>query len=269
MIIPFQNINFNNAYYFAITAMKLKAAKTNLENILRMRKLFLQESNFQVRYNACHERGWTDSYLLTIDDLEIGYGSVKGQEITDRDSIFEFYVIPSFRNLSANIFKELVAASGAGIIECQSNDRLLTYLLYEFAQNINADTILFDDDIATSYFPADTVFRKAKQGDTIFEHKAEPEGDYVLEQKGIVVATGGFLLHYNFPFADLYMEVKEDCRRKGLGSFILQEIKKECYLAGRVPAARCDITNTASKACLLKAGFKVCGYILKGEIKNP
>jgi GNAT superfamily N-acetyltransferase len=266
---PFQNINFNNSYYFVVTAMEIKAAKTSLENILRLRKLFLLESNFQVRYNACHERGWTDSYLLTIDDLEIGYGSVKGQEIADRDSIFEFYVIPSFRNLSVNIFKKLITASGAGIIECQSNDRLLTYLLYEFAKNINADTILFDDAIATSHCSDDTAFRKAKQGDKIFEHKAEPAGDYVLEQKSEVVATGGFLLHYNFPFADLYMEVKEDCRRKGLGSFILQEVKKECYLAGRVPAARCDINNTASKACLLKAGFKVCGYMLKGEIKNP
>jgi len=90
-----------------------------------------------------------------------------------------------------------------------------------------------------------------------------------LELKGEVVATGGFARHYNMPFADLYMEVREDSRRKGLGSYILQELKKACYLAGRVPVARCNILNQASRAALLKAGLKVCGFMLKGEIKNP
>lgn len=103
--------------------------------------------------------------------------------------------------------------------------------------------------------------------DTIFEHKAEPVGDYVLELNGEVVATGGFLLHYNMPFADLYMEVREDCRKKGFGSFLIQEIKKQCYLAARVPAARTGIENVASKATLLKAGLKISGHMLLGEIK--
>ncbi len=40
---------------------------------------------------------------------------------------------------------------------------------------------------------------------------------------------------------DLYTEDREDCCGRGFGSFLLQELKKECYLAGRVPAARCDL----------------------------
>ena len=110
----------------------------------------------------------------------------------------------------------------------------------------------------------------ALQGDddVIFEHKLEPEGDYVLERNKEVVATGGFLLHYNVPFADLYMEVRQDCRRQGLGSFLLQEVKKQCYLSGRVPAARCDIGNIASRATLQKAGLTVAGFLLLGTIKN-
>ncbi len=35
---------------------------------------------------------------------------------------------------------------------------------------------------------------------------------------------------------------------------------------GRVPAARCNIKNINSKSTLLKAGMKVCGYILQGEL---
>lgn len=248
--------------------MKSKALKTELQAILPLRNLFLQETNFQIRYNACHERGWTDSYLLSIDDVEVGYGSIKGQEIADRDTIFEFYLIPPFRKFSSHLFAELIAASGARFIECQSNDLLLTAMLYEFAQNINSDVVLFEDHVATEYMIPGVAFRPKKENDSIFEHKVEPVGEYVLELEREVVATGGFMLHYNMPFADLYMEVKENFREKGLGSFIVQELKKACYLAGRVPAARCNIQNNASRAALLKAGLKVCGFMLKGEIKN-
>jgi len=248
--------------------MKLKAHKTNLQAILPLRNLFLQETNFQIRYNACHERGWTDSYLLTIDDVEVGYGSIKGQEITGRDTIFEFYLIPAHRKSAHLIFAELIAAAGARFIECQSNDLLLTSMLYEFAQDINADVVLFEDHFATEYIIPGVVFRPKRENDSIFEHKIEPVGEYVLELAGEVVATGGFMLHYNMPFADLYMEVSENFRKKGLGSFILQELKRACYLAGRVPAARCSIQNKASRAALIKAGLKECGFMLRGEIKN-
>jgi hypothetical protein len=188
--------------------LKCKAHKSELKTILPLRNLFLQETNFQIRYNACHERGWTDSYLLTVDDVEGGYGSIKGQEIADRDTIFEFYVIPPFRKISSYIFAELIAASGARFIECQSNDFLLTSMLYEFSQNINADVVLFEDHVATEYIIPEIIFRCKKENDSIFEHKIEPVGEYVLELEGEVVATGGFMLHYNMPFADLYMEVK-------------------------------------------------------------
>jgi len=92
-------------------------------------------------------------------------------------------------------------------------------------------------------------------------------GDYILELNKEVVASGGFLLHYNFPFADLYMEVKEDHRRQGLGSYLIQELKKQCYLAGRVPAARCNMDNVASGTTLTKVGLAVAGFMLIGAVK--
>ena len=74
----------------------IEVIKVPLAEIGSLRALFLQEANFQVRYNACHERGWTDSYLLTVDTVSVGYGAIKGQEIVDRDTVFEFYLIPAF-----------------------------------------------------------------------------------------------------------------------------------------------------------------------------
>ncbi len=116
--------------------------------------------------------------------------------------------------------------------------------------------------------PDNIIFRDRNDTDTVFEHKAEPIGQYVIESDNRIVATGGFLLHYNMPFADLYMEVKEDERRKGIGSFLIQELKKQCYLAGRVPAARTGTDNMASKNTLMKAGLKIAGCMLLGQVKQ-
>ena len=242
--------------------------KTELSEILPFRNLYLQEINSQIRYNACHERGWTDSYVMIQDEQKVGYGSVKGREqINDRDAVFEFYVIPSFRRLATLAFFALLQASEASYIECQSNDPLLTPLLYQFGQNITAPVVLFKDAITTALTADGVVFRKRTDRDTGFTQGKVPEGDYLLETDKQIVATGGFLLHYNLPFADVYMEVQEEYRKRGLGSFLVQELKKQCYLTGRVPAARCNTDNAASKATLLKAGFSVSGYMLSGTVK--
>lgn len=242
--------------------------RTELARIQPLRALFLQETNFQVRYNACHERGWTDSYLLISDDVEIGYGSIKGQEIADRDTVFEFYVTPPFRRDASLLFGELLSVSGAARVECQSNDLLLSAMLFEFCRDINADTVLFEAGAATGHVLPGGIVRARRNDDRIFEHTVEPVGDYVVELHGEVVATGGFLLHYNRPFADLYMEVEQHHRRKGVGSFLVQEIIKKCYLAGRVPAARCGLQNTASRATLTKAGLEVRGFMLIGDVRT-
>jgi len=249
--------------------MTLDVIKINLTEILHLRNLYLQENNFQIRYNSRHERGLSDSYIVIYDEQKIGYGSVAGYENPkDRDTVFEFYIIPSFRNLSSAAFLKLLQASKSVFIECQSNDFLLTSMLYEYAQNINANTILLEEGSTTNIKLVNVLFRKRNESDVVFEHKAEPVGNYVLELNNEVVATGGFFLHYNMPFADLYMEVREDCRRKGLGSYLIQELKKQCYLGGRVPAARTGMNNVASKATLIKAGLEIAGFLLLGEITS-
>jgi GNAT superfamily N-acetyltransferase len=246
--------------------MIARAAKARLKDILVLRALFLQEMNCQIRYDACHARGWTDSYLLKIDEVAVGYGSIKGQEIESRDTLFEFYVVPAFRKWSSLLCRELIKKSRAEYIECQSNDPLLSSMLAEFSRDLDADVVLFEDHVVTQHQPPGAVVRPRRKRDRIFEHAVEPIGDYVLEADEEIVATAGFMLHYNVPFADLYMEVREDRRRRGYGSFILQEVKKACYLAGRVPAARTGLQNQASRAALTKAGLRVSGFMLTGRV---
>jgi GNAT superfamily N-acetyltransferase len=88
----------------------------------------------------------------------------------------------------------------------------------------------------------------------------------VIELDGDVAATGGILFHYNRPFGDIFMETAEPFRRRGLGSFLVQELKRVCYEGGYVPAARCNVDNMASVRTLQRAGFVPCAHILKGSI---
>ncbi len=246
--------------------MEIAVIKTGLPEVAAFRTMFLQENNFQFVHNKCHLYDWADTYLLLADGKRIGYAAVWGQERREqRDAIFEFYVMPPYRKAANLIFQELLAVCGAPYIECQSNDPLLTSLLYEYAYNINAEAILFEEHYTTQLTikPEIKFLRVPNATDT-----ADNAGGYILERGDELVADGGLMLNYNLPYADIYMNVMEGYRRQGLGSYIVQELKREAYLMGRVPAARCNIRNQASKATLLKAGFRNCGVILKGEVRR-
>jgi RimJ/RimL family protein N-acetyltransferase len=239
--------------------MEIVVSKVSLKEVQPLRDLRLAEIDFQFVYNKCHGAGWADTYLFTIDGEKAGYGSIWGKDKREeRDAIFVFYLLEPYRRLANSIFPELHKVSGASYVECQTNDRLITDMLFEYCANIYADRILFEDSITTEMKMPGAVFKKTVNNDG--------ETEYILERDGEIVATGGFIWNYNFPYIDMYYEVKESHRQKGFGTLITQELKKEAYLLDRVPAARCNINNKASKATLLKAGMKVCGHILIGEL---
>jgi RimJ/RimL family protein N-acetyltransferase len=74
------------------------------------------------------------------------------------------------------------------------------------------------------------------------------------------------LFHYNPPYGDIYMEVDAPFRRHGVGTFLVQELKRLCYEEGRIPAARCSPANLASRRTLQRAGFAPCGHILTAAV---
>jgi GNAT superfamily N-acetyltransferase len=137
----------------------------------------------------------------------------------------------------------------------------------QLSDRVTTDTILFGAGTSNGLRSPDGVFRRRRRHDRVFDHQAEPVGDFVIDVGGTVVATGGFLLHYNPPFADLFMEVHPDMRRRGYGSFLIQELIVECYLAGRVPAARTGMDNVASQRTLLKGGLRECGRMLRVSLR--
>ena len=223
----------------------------------------------QIVHDSWHQRGFTKSYLCRVDGEIVGYGSVGGAPREPKDRIKEFYVRRPARQVALPLFRQLVAVSGARVIETQTNDVLLTLMFFDCAVDWQSDTILFADEVTTAVPPPSAVtLRPVTEADraTVFKHTVEPVGDWGLECNGVLASTGGIFFHYNPPYGDIYMEVAPRYRRRGLASYLVQELKRICRERQCIPGARCQQDNEASRRALERAGMFPRAWILRGAI---
>lgn len=248
--------------------MDFIAKAADLDDILPWRDIYRLEMSCQIIYDSIHGRpGWTREYLLCAGDAVAGYGSLAvAGPWTDKPTLYEFFVLPGYRLNVFALFQSLLDASGAVMIECQSNASLITAMLYTFARDVATESILFEDKITTSHSPAGAVFRGATSAEEPDVPADRLKWLGIVEVEGQAAAKGGVLFHYNKPYGDIWMETAEPFRRRGLGSYVVQELKRICYQGGKVPAARCNPQNVASRLTLQKAGFVPCGQILHGSV---
>ncbi|MEJ1240127.1 GNAT family N-acetyltransferase [Chryseolinea sp. T2] len=239
----------------------MTVSRCELFEIQSMRALFLNELNAQFIHDKCHLYGWSDDYFFAINGEKVGYGCVWGiNERKDRDTIFEYYLLPEYRRHDTFFMRELIRSSGATTLECQTNDPNTSRLFFENAVNISVESIVYQDANKTDWSLEDLkVVDCSEATDSMREHKLE------LQKQGVIVASGGLMLNYNPPYADVYMDVPEAHRRNGYGTMVVQELKKMAYEIGRTPVARCRVSNLISKATLVRAGFQPCGYWLTGK----
>lgn len=235
-----------------------------------LRELHRHEMNCQIVLDSWHGRGWTDSYLLRLDGRVVGYGLVGGVRAESKEIVTEFYVLPGVRGRALPLFRRFAEVSRARSVEVQTNDKLLTLMLYDCAENIESNVILFHDALTTNLVVPDVIFRKVSEADReeILGRKLDADAEWMLEVSGKVAATGGLLFHYNVPYGDIFMGVAEPLRRRGYGSYLIQELKRTAYEMGKVPAARCNATNVGSRASLQKAGMLPCARVLTGVVST-
>jgi GNAT superfamily N-acetyltransferase len=239
------------------------------EEVRALRDLRRQELNCQILHDSWHGRGWTDSYLFRRDGRIVGYGLVGGVRADPKDTIVEFFVLHDHRASALPLFHQLAIVSHARMAEAQTNDLLATLMVYDCVNPIESSVILFHDAITTHLAVSTTTFRKvtAEDRERLSGQKLDTDAGWLIEVGEAVVATGGLLFHYNIPYGDIFMQVAEPFRRLGYGSYLVQELKRTCYEMGRIPAARCNSTNDASRAKLQKAGMFPCARVLTGPVR--
>jgi GNAT superfamily N-acetyltransferase len=248
--------------------MKTQVLPVDLEKIIPFRDLYRRELNCQIIHDSAYRKDCFQTFLLQVEEEIVGYGSTwTGPYWMPKGSVFEFYVTPSHRSCLFGLFEEFLQVVRPPQIYAQTNDPFLGVLIYDYTKAIVVGHILFQDWKLTHHTVENTVFRHStpEDKDLIFKHHVEPVGDWLLENEGRIIATGGIGFHYNRPYGDLFMEVDEPFHRRGYGQFLVQELKKVCYQAGSVPAARCKPTNIASRRTLEQAGFAPCGRLIYGD----
>lgn len=238
--------------------MNISVRTVAVDDISAWRDLYRQEMNCQIVHDNMHaRRGWTEPYLIEIGGAAAGYASILiGGPWAGTRTAFEYYLAPAFRLRAFDCFEMVLNASQATAMEIQSNDTLITVMLHAFAHNMATEKIVFADQVTTHHHIKGAVLTR----------RLEPEEHWVVEMDGHVVANGGILYHYNRPYGDIYMEVAEAYRRRGIGSYLVQELKRICREGGSIPCARCNPDNIASRRTLQKTGFIPCAAILTGVL---
>ncbi len=251
--------------------MQAQAKLSANEEVLPLRRRHRQEMNCQIVLDSIHRReGWTLSYLLESDGITAGFGSVAiGGPWTNRPTVFEFYVLPKHRQRAFILFEAFLRASGAQFFEIQTNDVLPTLMALTYGRDTVSEKIVFDDKVTTTLPENGAILRQLTSEEEVrlCLERGQGGGEWLLEVDGNVAATGGVMFHYNRPYGDIYMEVTEPFRQRGLGSYLVQELKRVCYEFGATPCARCDTANIASRQTLQRAGLVPCAHILIGSIE--
>jgi len=250
--------------------MQVQVKLASAPDVLPFRERYREEMNCQIVHDSIHRRaGWTLIYLLECEGVAVGFGSVAiGGPWKDKPTLFEFYVLPEHRTRAFDLFEALLPATEAQFMEIQSNDPLLAVMLHTYAGDIASEKIVFHDKIATALPAAGATLRRITSDEETRTQIEERQGgpEWTLELDGKTAGQGGILFHYNRPYGDIYMEVAEPFRRRGLGSWLVQELKRLAYELGAVPCARCNPANLASRRTLQRAGFVPFAHMLTGVL---
>lgn len=198
-----------------------------------------------------------------------GFGTVAiGGPWTEKPTILEFYVLAGHRARAFDLFEAFVEASGARLMEIQSNDALLAMMLHTYARAIVSEAIVFRDGFTTALQANGVVLRPLTSDEEVRASIAERQGgpEFLLQVDGRQAGKGGILFHYNPPYGDVYMDIEEPFRGRGFSPYLVQELKQQAYDLGAIPAARCNRDNRPSRKTLQKAGFVPYAHILSATI---
>jgi GNAT superfamily N-acetyltransferase len=261
-------VNFENITINKGGVGPLRTQLASAEDILPMRTRHREEMNCQIVHDSIHTRpGWTLTYRLEVDAGTVGYGTVAvAGPWKEQPTLLEFYVLPAHRPLAFRLFEMLLVVSKPQRFEIQSNDVLPLIMAHTYGRDIVSEKIVFCDAGNTSHPSRGAVLVRVTpeaESKRCLEERAG-SSDWTLELDGASIGRGGFAFHYNRPYADVYIEIDERYRRRGFAAYFVQELKRECYAMGAVPAARCSPSNAASYWTLQSAGFAPFAHILIG-----
>jgi GNAT superfamily N-acetyltransferase len=253
-----------------IRRMKLSAKPCEFDFVRPLRERYRREMACQIVHDSMHERSdWSKRFALHCDDFVAGYGAVlTGGPWAGTNTAFELFVLPEYRGFLLDLTAVFFDLAHVDQVIAQTNDTAMTMALLQYCRQIEPEKLVFTEGASSRLPDKGASLRRTRDLDPclVFAHREEPVGDWALEKDGEIIATGGYLDHYNQPYVDLYLEVSPDSRRQGFGSFFVQELKRLARSENKIPCGRCAITNVGARKAMTQAGMVSCAHILIGRI---
>jgi GNAT superfamily N-acetyltransferase len=192
--------------------------------------------------------------------------------------LLRFHLWENHQSQAQEIFRWVLSTHTIRHAITSTREPLYFSLCLDMQASIVPHSYLFRDHrhVERSSCLSGSTFRKAKKrefSDIAHFYSANIEGPgdwieaflherfkheelFVLYDQHTLAATGECIPSQKQPpYADLGMIVAQAYRGRGLGSFMLVQLKKHCYEVGWKPICSCAADNHASKKAIEKAGF--------------
>lgn len=227
--------------------------------------------NVVIRNSECYE--------IISDDIKVGHFSVNSDK-----TLVQFFIVDDYFRYAQKIFKYIISSD---IVEnasvCTMESSYLSLCL-DYQKGISVDSYLFYDNehIECKLKNFDELsFRYAKESDLgviknkcglpfdgYYEELIDNDQLFVLYNGDIFLGIGEFRISSTQSlFADIGMIVVEECRKMGIGTYIITKLKEHCYKNNVTAIASCDIENIASKKTLEKSGLVCKHRIIKTKFE--
>ncbi|MCP4640944.1 MAG: GNAT family N-acetyltransferase [bacterium] len=209
----------------------------------------------------------TEFWEFTLGTQVIGYCCVE----RPKQLLLQFFVSEEYARYAEDAFEEMLRETGTKLAYVSTRDPLALSLSLTYQHQVSLESYLFEHRIVTSHVPSGlprATFRNANDEDIqdIIAASGDFWGDIVLTVQGGQLRVLGsedtlFGMGYvsteycSEGTANLGVFTNPNFRRKGVGTFIVQELVQECRSRGLSPIAACYHENVGSKGTLARAGF--------------
>lgn len=194
------------------------------------------------------------------------------------NELLRFHLREEYLDQAQEIFRWIISAYGIRNAIASTIEPLYFSLCLDVQRSITPHSYLFRDNQRRE-LPSGlskSIVRKAEErelADIARFYRANTDGSgewidgflkthlsrrelFVLYDHQTLVAAGECIpSEKQPPYADLGMVVAQAYRGRGVGSFLLAQLKQHCYEAGWRPICSCEASNLASKKAIEKAGF--------------
>lgn len=194
------------------------------------------------------------------------------------NELLRFYLVERYQARAQELFRWIISTCSIQQAIASTIEPLYFSLCLDLQSSVALHSYLFRDHQRAELVSAlsTSSFRKASKtelDDLVRFYQANTEGPgkwiegflrerltreelFVLYERQTLVATGECIpSQQQPPYADLGMVVAQAYRGRGLGSFMLSQLKQYCYETGWKPICSCAADNRASKKAIEKAGF--------------